>query len=382
MTSLLTVSGIVKEFPGVRALDGVDLDVHAGEVHCLLGQNGAGKSTLIKVLAGAHRARRGRDPLEAASRSPSPTPVAALRAGLATIYQELDLVDGLCVAENVFLGHEVARWASSRRGQMIAAARPCSSGSATARSSRPARCARCPRPASRSVSMARALSHEARLIIMDEPSAVLDADEVDNLFRVIRRAHGRRRRRHLHLPPARGDPRDRRPGHGAQGRPHASRRAYRQVRRPTERGGDPDDRPHVQVRLPDHRSAGTDAARDPRGSRASAGRGSSPTSPSACMPGRSSAWPGWSGPGARRSWRRCSAPARRAPGTVDVDGRRLRPGSVAAAVRAGLGLAPRSARARPSCSSSRSTATSPLASLTRFARAVHLRRPGLPRRRA
>ena len=51
---LLQMSGIVKEFPGVRALGGVDLDVRAGEVHCLLGQNGAGKSTLIKVLAGAH----------------------------------------------------------------------------------------------------------------------------------------------------------------------------------------------------------------------------------------------------------------------------------------------------------------------------------------
>ena len=60
---LLQVRGIVKEFPGVRALDGVDLDVAAGEVHCLLGQNGAGKSTLIKILAGAHRPGRGGDPV-------------------------------------------------------------------------------------------------------------------------------------------------------------------------------------------------------------------------------------------------------------------------------------------------------------------------------
>jgi ABC-type taurine transport system ATPase subunit len=59
MTDLLTMTGIVKEFPGVRALDGVDLDLRAGEVHCLLGQNGAGKSTLIKVLAGVHPLQHG-----------------------------------------------------------------------------------------------------------------------------------------------------------------------------------------------------------------------------------------------------------------------------------------------------------------------------------
>ena len=68
--TLLQMTGIVKTFPGVRALDGVDLDVRAGEVHCLLGQNGAGKSTLIKVLAGAHHPTRARSP-GTVSRSPS-----------------------------------------------------------------------------------------------------------------------------------------------------------------------------------------------------------------------------------------------------------------------------------------------------------------------
>src|ERR687890_71709 len=102
---LLEMHGIVKQFPGVRALDGVDLDVRPGEVHCLLGQNGAGKSTLIKVLAGAHQPDTGTirwRSEEVTLRSP----IAAMRLGIATIYQELDLVEHLSVAENVHLGHE------------------------------------------------------------------------------------------------------------------------------------------------------------------------------------------------------------------------------------------------------------------------------------
>lgn len=102
---LLSMSGITKSFPGVRALDGVDLDVQAGEVHCLLGQNGAGKSTLIKVLAGAHQPDTGTIRWrgeEVTLRSP----IAAMRLGIATIYQELDLVEHMSVAENVHLGHE------------------------------------------------------------------------------------------------------------------------------------------------------------------------------------------------------------------------------------------------------------------------------------
>src|SRR3954447_17936080 len=102
---LLQMRGIVKTFPGVRALDGVDLDVAAGEVHCLLGHNGAGKSTLIKVLTGAHRPDAGEirwvgRPVAFAS------PHDADATGIATIHQELDLVPGLSVAENIFLGHE------------------------------------------------------------------------------------------------------------------------------------------------------------------------------------------------------------------------------------------------------------------------------------
>jgi ribose transport system ATP-binding protein len=185
MGTLLTMNGVVKEFPGVRALDGVDLEVEAGEVHCLLGQNGAGKSTLIKVLSGAHRADAG-DIQWNGRRVSFPTPVAALRAGLATIYQELDLVDGLSVAENIFLGHEPATLGFSKRRQMNAAAGELLDRLGH-RDVRPAREVGSLSAAGKQVvSMARALSHDARLIIMDEPSAVLDSGEVANLFRLIR----------------------------------------------------------------------------------------------------------------------------------------------------------------------------------------------------
>ena len=185
MEALLKVSGVVKEFPGVRALDGVDLEVEAGEVHCLLGQNGAGKSTLIKVLSAAHRADSGEIRWKGEPVS-FPTPVAALRAGLATIYQELDLVDGLSVAENIFLGHEPSTLGFSKRGEMNEAARVLLERLGHGEI-RPAREVGSLYAAGKQVvSMARALSHEAQLIIMDEPSAVLDSGEVENLFRVIR----------------------------------------------------------------------------------------------------------------------------------------------------------------------------------------------------
>ncbi|SFX69131.1 sugar ABC transporter ATP-binding protein [Streptomyces atratus] len=182
---LLTMSGITKSFPGVRALDGVDLEVQAGEVHCLLGQNGAGKSTLIKVLAGAHQPDGGAitwrgEP--AALKSP----IAAMRLGIATIYQELDLVEGLSVAENVFLGHEptTARFVvRTREGRTAAAALLKRLGHPEIDPARPV--GELSAAQQQIVSMARALSHDVRLIVMDEPSAALDPDEVDNLFRIV-----------------------------------------------------------------------------------------------------------------------------------------------------------------------------------------------------
>src|SRR6187431_1459644 len=103
---LLQMRGIVKQFPGARALDGVDLEVRAGEVHCLLGQNGAGKSTLIKVLSASYRPDEG-EVLWEGDRVDLSSPQDAMRLGISTIYQELDLVPELSVAENIFLGHEL-----------------------------------------------------------------------------------------------------------------------------------------------------------------------------------------------------------------------------------------------------------------------------------
>jgi ribose transport system ATP-binding protein len=182
---LLQMTQIVKEFPGVRALDGVDLDVRPGEVHCLLGQNGAGKSTLIKVLSGFHQPDGGTISWEGVETS-FPTPARAIEHGVATIYQELDLVPHLDVAENVFLGHEVSRAGFTHRGRAHEMVRALLARLGHEEIS-PTRLVGDLSPAKQQiVSMARALSHDTRLLVLDEPSAVLDQQEVDNLFRVIR----------------------------------------------------------------------------------------------------------------------------------------------------------------------------------------------------
>ncbi|NEK57156.1 sugar ABC transporter ATP-binding protein [Geodermatophilus sabuli] len=176
---------IVKTFPGVRALDGVDLDVRPGEVHCLLGQNGAGKSTLIKILAGAHQPDGGRISWQGSPVTLS-NPQAAMSLGIATIYQELDLVSGLTVADNIFLGREFSRFGLTRpaEGNRAATALLTRLGHPEIRPG--AEVGSLSAASQQMVSIARALSQDAKLIIMDEPSAVLDNEEVGRLFAVIR----------------------------------------------------------------------------------------------------------------------------------------------------------------------------------------------------
>jgi ribose transport system ATP-binding protein len=185
-TPVLEVRGIAKQYPGVRALDGVDFDVRPGEVHCVLGPNGAGKSTLIKCVSGAVAPSEGEIRVDGEA-LPEGEPSASLARGVATIYQELDLVEDLTVAQSVFLGHELYRRGLLDRGRMrretaALLARldhPGISPDALVRALRPA--------GQQVVSIARALSQRVRLLIMDEPSAILDDHEIETLFGVVRR---------------------------------------------------------------------------------------------------------------------------------------------------------------------------------------------------
>ena len=183
---VLEVRGLVKEYPGVRALQGVDFEVLEGEVHCLLGPNGAGKSTLIKCVSGAVEPTEGEivvrgEPL------PEGDPAGTLSRGVATIYQELDLVEELTVAQSIFLAHEPRRGPfldlERMRDESAALLERLGHGAIDPRAR-----VRALRPAAQQVvSIARALSHDVRLLIMDEPSAILDEGEIETLFEVVRR---------------------------------------------------------------------------------------------------------------------------------------------------------------------------------------------------
>jgi ribose transport system ATP-binding protein len=183
---LLAVRNLTKVYPGVRALDGVDLDVVEGEVHCLLGPNGAGKSTLIKCVAGASEPTSG-EILFLGEPLPSGDPAGSLKRGVATIYQELDLVPDLSVAESIFLAHE------PRRGPLLHLDRMYRESAALltrlGHDAIPVRAkvGRLRPAAQQIVSIARALSRDVRLLIMDEPSAILDDAEINTLFDVVRR---------------------------------------------------------------------------------------------------------------------------------------------------------------------------------------------------
>ncbi|MDX6504797.1 MAG: ribose transport system ATP-binding protein, partial [Gaiellaceae bacterium] len=186
MTAVLEVRNLVKEFPGVTALQGVDLEVLEAEVHCLLGPNGAGKSTLIKCVSGVLEPTSG-EILFRGEPLPAGDPAGTLRRGVATIYQELDLVADLSVAESIFLAHE------PRRGPLLDLAVMYRESEALlarlGHESIPVRAkvGRLRPAAQQVVSIARALSGDVRLLIMDEPSAILDEGEVKTLFEVVQR---------------------------------------------------------------------------------------------------------------------------------------------------------------------------------------------------
>lgn len=177
------MQGIEKSFPGVRALRGVDLTLRSGEILALLGENGAGKSTLIKMLGGAHQPDQGTirisgQPVDLSS------PIAAISSGIGVIYQEFNLVPRLTAWENIFLGREqssgfVNRNEERRRskelfeqiGVPVPIDTPCGELSIAQQ---------------QLVEIAKALSQDARLIVMDEPSAAITPQEVERLFHIIR----------------------------------------------------------------------------------------------------------------------------------------------------------------------------------------------------
>ncbi|KPI29017.1 sugar ABC transporter ATP-binding protein [Streptomyces sp. NPDC054950] len=182
---LLRIEGIRKTFPGVVALDSVDFDLRRGEVHVLLGENGAGKSTLIKMLSGAYRPDAGRilaDGEEVRIHGAQD----AERLGIATIYQEFNLVPDLTVAENIFLGRQPRRFKMIDRKRMETEAAALLERVGVNVSPR-TRVRELGIARLQMVEIAKALSLNARVLIMDEPTAVLTSEEVEKLFAIVRR---------------------------------------------------------------------------------------------------------------------------------------------------------------------------------------------------
>jgi ribose transport system ATP-binding protein len=189
--ALLQMRGIAKQFPGVRALSGVDLTVREGEITALLGENGAGKSTLMNVLAGVFADYEGvieidDQPVRITS------PKDAARHGIAMIHQELNLVPEMSIADNVFLGREPrTRWGSrDRRATHAATAELLAEvGLAHLSPRQPVRSLRIAEQ--QLVEVAKALSGTLRILVMDEPTSALADSEVDRLFEVIRALRAR-----------------------------------------------------------------------------------------------------------------------------------------------------------------------------------------------
>jgi inositol transport system ATP-binding protein len=185
---LLRMAHITKRFPGVLALDDVSFEVLPGEAHGLLGENGAGKSTLLKILSGAYRPDAGSIELGGETVTLE-TPLAAQRRGIATIYQEFNLIPTMTVAENMFLGREPGRgqfisWRRMREETVRHMLRVGLDIDPMALVSDLSVCEQ------QMVEIARALSMESRLIIMDEPTSALTEQEVRRLFGIVQELKG------------------------------------------------------------------------------------------------------------------------------------------------------------------------------------------------
>lgn len=186
---VIQLTGVTVEFPGVKALDGVDLRLLPGEIHALMGENGAGKSTLIKALTGVHAVAAGTITIDGADRRFA-SPRHAQDAGISTVYQEVNLCPNLTVAENILLGREPRRMgridyrAMNRRAKELLGELDLTIDPADTLGAHPI-------ALQQLVAIARAMAVSARVLILDEPTSSLDADEVAELFRVMRNLRDR-----------------------------------------------------------------------------------------------------------------------------------------------------------------------------------------------
>jgi ribose transport system ATP-binding protein len=182
---ILTVRGVTKSFPGVRALKGVDLTIWLGEVHALVGENGAGKSTLMKILAGAQRPDGGEISLDG-----KPvhfhSPHQARAAGVGIIYQELTIAPNLTVAGNVFLGSEETKLGFLTDTPAMIEHTQQVLDRLGARLKAAQRAVHLSIAEQQQVEIARALFYKSRILVMDEPTTALSDRETDRLFDIVR----------------------------------------------------------------------------------------------------------------------------------------------------------------------------------------------------
>ncbi|WP_328438316.1 sugar ABC transporter ATP-binding protein [Streptomyces sp. NBC_00444] len=183
---LLALRGIGKSFLGVRVLDGVDLQVRPGEVHAVVGENGAGKSTLMKVVSGVHQPDEGTVEFAGAPRT-FRSPREAQQAGIGIVYQELTLLPERTVAENVCLGREPLRRGLVDRRAMLSHTAGLLASIGEGSIPPETRVGRLGVAQQQVVEIVKALALDARLLIMDEPTAALADHEVDQLYALVRR---------------------------------------------------------------------------------------------------------------------------------------------------------------------------------------------------
>ena len=188
---ILEARGVIVEYPGVRALDRVDFDLRAGEVHAIMGENGAGKSTLINVLSGAVRPAAGTLRLGGDAKWHS-SPREAEQAGISTVRQEVDLIPTLSVGENVCLCRQPGRWGGFGGIDHRAIRRRADAALQRLGLRIDARVVlgELPIALQQMVAIARALDIQSRVLILDEPTSSLDADETRRLFEIVRRLRG------------------------------------------------------------------------------------------------------------------------------------------------------------------------------------------------